>query len=342
MPTKQANILSPATEEVVLRHLTTTRYPTRNRVLFLLSIKAGMRSQEIAVLKWSMVMDADGRIGDCIRLVNATSHGRRSGREIPLHKELKAALLALQAERGDQARPEREVIQSERGDRMSAITVTNWFFKLYQTLGLEGFSSHSGRRSFATRTVQAVVEGGGSLKDVQELMGHASLAMTQKYMPDTLSPSRAAVVAPTGGQSVPHGERVERVWPTPPVETAASTGGQSMPHGERVERVMPTPPEETAAATGGHVPHGACPTPPVDTAAPTSGQSVSCGERVERVIPILPVEILAPPTGQGAQAKAQTVVVRVESLGAGVTHLLSDMGRAIWGFRGKKGSGKIS
>ncbi len=314
MPTKQANILSPATEAVVLHHLTTTRYPTRNRVLFLLSIKAGMRSQEIAVLKWSMVMDADGRIGDCIRLVNATTHGRRGGRDIPLHQELKTALLALRAERGDQVRPEMEVIQSERGDRMSAITVTNWFFKLYQTLGLEGFSSHSGRRSFAMRTVQAVVEGGGSLKDVQELMGHASLAMTQKYMPDTVSPPQVAVPAPTSGQDVPHGEQVERVIPTPPVATAA--------------------------ATGGHLPHGERPTPAVAVAVSTVGQGVPHGERVGREIPILPVEILAPPTGQGAQAKVQTVVVRVESLGAGINHLLSDMGRAIWGIRGKKGSSK--
>ena len=57
-----------------------------------------------------------------------------------------------------------------------------WFHRLYTSLGLAGCSSHSGRRTFITRAARKVSEAGGSLRDVQQLAGHASLAMTQRYI----------------------------------------------------------------------------------------------------------------------------------------------------------------
>jgi integrase/recombinase XerD len=50
------------------------------------------------------------------------------------------------------------------------------------TLGLTSCSSHSGRRTFITRAAKKVVEAGGSLRDVQQLAGHSSLSMTQRYI----------------------------------------------------------------------------------------------------------------------------------------------------------------
>ena len=47
----------------------------RNQVIFLLSVKAGLRAKEIAELKWSMVMNADGDVGVEIHLTDATSKG---------------------------------------------------------------------------------------------------------------------------------------------------------------------------------------------------------------------------------------------------------------------------
>jgi integrase len=60
--------------------------------------------------------------------------------------------------------------------------MATWFYDLFKTLGLTGASSHSGRRTFITNAARKVSQVGGSLRDVQQLAGHSSLATTQKYI----------------------------------------------------------------------------------------------------------------------------------------------------------------
>lgn len=47
---KQAKILSKGQVDAVLGYLTKTRHPFRNRVIFLLSVKAGLRAKEIRLI----------------------------------------------------------------------------------------------------------------------------------------------------------------------------------------------------------------------------------------------------------------------------------------------------
>ena len=49
-------------------------------------------------------------------------------------------------------------------------------------LGLLGCSSHSGRRTFITNAARQISTVGGSIRDVQMLAGHSSLAVTQRYI----------------------------------------------------------------------------------------------------------------------------------------------------------------
>jgi integrase/recombinase XerD len=181
MQGKQAKIVSPTQERAILGYLETTRYPHRDRVMFLLSMKAGLRAKEIASLTWAMVTDAAGQVAETIHLENRASKGKTGGRTIPLHPDLQDALTALQTVRGDAPRLEQAVLFSERGGGLSPATVRLWFHRLYTSLHMDGCSSHSGRRTFITRAARKVSQVGGSLRDVQELAGHTSLAMTQRY-----------------------------------------------------------------------------------------------------------------------------------------------------------------
>ena len=78
------------------------------------------------------------------------------------------------------ATPARPVLFSERGGGLAAAPVRLWFHQLSTALQRDSCSSHSGRRTFITRAARKVSQVGGSLRDVQELAGHTSLAMTQR------------------------------------------------------------------------------------------------------------------------------------------------------------------
>lgn len=158
---------------LVRRH----RYPKRDRVMVLLSVKAGLRAGEIAGLTWAMILDPSGKVGNAIAIEDAIAK-RGRGRTVPLNPELRIALIGLRR----QTQGVGPVICSERGTRMRATSVVNWFAALYRKADLNGCSSHSGRRTFITAAAKLIPRIGGSLRDVQELAGHASIEMTQRYI----------------------------------------------------------------------------------------------------------------------------------------------------------------
>ena len=52
------------------------------------------------------------------------------------------------------------------------------FARMYRAVGLDGASSHSGRRTFATK----LIENGVGIKNVQTLLGHKSIQTTTLYI----------------------------------------------------------------------------------------------------------------------------------------------------------------
>ena len=133
------------------------------------------------------MLNAESEIGDVLEITDKVSKGS-SGRIIPLNKELKKSLSSLldaqstANARFTDANQEHFVVQSERCHRTSAQAIVNMLRHWYLDLGFVGASSHSGRRTFITNAAKKVFEAGGSLRDVQQLAGHKSLAMTQRYI----------------------------------------------------------------------------------------------------------------------------------------------------------------
>src|SRR6476619_3971969 len=93
---KQAKILSDDNIRDLLAFTEQTRHPTRNRVIVLLSAKAGLRAGEIANLTWPMVTDPTGDIGFVLALEDRVAK-KKSGRIIPLHEHLREGLVVLRA-----------------------------------------------------------------------------------------------------------------------------------------------------------------------------------------------------------------------------------------------------
>src|SRR4029079_5863616 len=102
----------------------------------------------------------------------------KSGRVIPLNKELRSALLELQK----QATSSPYVIATERSEQFSPAALVYLFARWFRTIGLQGCSSRSGRRTFITNAARKISTVGGSLRDVQVLAGHKALSTTQRYI----------------------------------------------------------------------------------------------------------------------------------------------------------------
>jgi integrase len=185
--TRQAKALTDTQVRTLLRYVADeTQFHERNAVVVLLSFKAGLRAKEIACVTWGMLTDTEGRLADALSLSNGATKGK-SGRVIPLHPDLKAALVTLHTHEVEKGRvaPDAFVVTLKKGSS-DAVTRSNsvqflfkdWFAKL----GFDGASSHSGRRTFITKAARKVSEVGGSLRDVQALAGHASIQITQRYV----------------------------------------------------------------------------------------------------------------------------------------------------------------
>jgi integrase/recombinase XerD len=177
MPGRQAKTLSSADVNDLLLFASCTRNPLRNRVIVLLSAKAGLRAREIANLTWDMVIGPTGQISGVIELRDHAAK-KGSGRVIPMHPDLCAALVewrkvSMQSE---------YVATSGRGGPIKPLSIVVWFNRAFRNIGLKGCSSHSGRRTFVTRAARLVHKVGGSLRDVQLLAGHRSIQTTQRYI----------------------------------------------------------------------------------------------------------------------------------------------------------------
>ena len=181
---KQAKILTKKQIDQLIWYVGTLRQPLRNEVIIMLSVRAGLRAKEIAGLKWAMITDADGEISDSIHLTDEASKGK-SGRIIPLNMKLRQKLEDL-LEDAKKARgfdiATTFVVTTERAPKTSAQAIVNMFASWYSDVGLSGCSSHSGRRTFITHAARNISSVGGSLRDVQMLAGHSSLAVTQRYI----------------------------------------------------------------------------------------------------------------------------------------------------------------
>lgn len=174
-----AKVLAPADVRRLAARAGKRRCGTREKLIVLLSFRAGLRACEIAGLDWTMVVTARGEVSATLAVEDSIAKNGR-GRRLPIHPELVAALKLHHKQLGKpRSGP---VIPSRYGRHLKPRSIVNWFRTIYNELGLQGCSSHSGRRTFITRAARSVHKVGGSLKDVQELAGHSSLTTTECYI----------------------------------------------------------------------------------------------------------------------------------------------------------------
>lgn len=160
----------------------------RNRVVLMFSHYLGLRAKELAALKVGDVIDDRGRVKETIRLLAAYTKGGVY-REVFLVDPTAQEYLKkyICAERSIHT-PNSPLFLSQKGGEFSANTMQRMIGNIYKRAGIKA-SSHSGRRTFATRLIRSNVD----IYSIKQLMGHSSIQTTQEYFASDPNLLKAAV-----------------------------------------------------------------------------------------------------------------------------------------------------
>jgi integrase/recombinase XerD len=161
-------------EKLLAAPVTRTKLGLRDRALLELMYSSGLRISEVAGLKLNDLQLAAG-------FLRATGKGRKE-RIVPVGHQAVEWLRRYQTE----ARPRLakdhptvgEVFLSTRGQKLSTKTIWHLVKKHVRAAGItQNVKPHTLRHSFATH----LLDNGGDLRVIQEMLGHADIATTQIY-----------------------------------------------------------------------------------------------------------------------------------------------------------------
>ena len=182
----QARILTDKEYRKVLLHIAKKKHSSRNKCMLYMSHLAGLRAIEIASLTIADAVNTDGTIKDEIYLRPRQTKGDR-GRTVLVPQKLQDELFDYLCTRFNlkdlkiihYLDTSKALFYSQKSSvrGFTANTLAQWFGATYRACGIDGASSHSGRRHFATFLNESSV----SPKIIQNLLGHRQLQTTMLY-----------------------------------------------------------------------------------------------------------------------------------------------------------------
>ena len=193
----KARTLNEKELNLLLLYVNTTKHAARNRAMVLMTFWGGMRIGEVAATKIGDVLAADGTIKTEIRLTAEQTKGKNARTVILAEKLRKELLIYLQQRFNTKQlialnytnKMSKQLFNTQKREGFTANTACYHFHMLYKAAGLDGASSHSGRRSFLTHLSAKAVP----LKVLMELAGHRQAQTTLRYVDVTTDMKRAAV-----------------------------------------------------------------------------------------------------------------------------------------------------
>lgn len=215
---KQAPVLSPKQLKRLLYVAGDTRNPERNRLIVWLLFAAGFRISEVAQIEIKDVLWKSGKIRDKVVIPAKYCKSNKAGHVFFYHTKLIAALEAYLAHRLERKhlvsgladyqglKPDSKLILSEhkrpyalkrkRRTKSDGTEVDHWACDTLQDMvtkwgreaGIAGFTTHSGRRTFATR-----LSGKGATEEfLCAVLRHSTDDMPYEYIdPDFLAIKRS-------------------------------------------------------------------------------------------------------------------------------------------------------
>lgn len=185
---KQARVPTEVEFRRLAAVVSQSKFGPRNRMALMLSYLAGLRVGEIASLRWGDLLDGEGKVREQLRLSAAVTKGGHA-RVVFLNARLRKEVEQYRGSLAKSPAPLTPALITQKRSAFSANTLCQLMRGWYDLSGLDGGSSHSGRRWFITKLAHA----GISPKAIMMLAGHRHLSTTQRYIDVNDEMMRAAV-----------------------------------------------------------------------------------------------------------------------------------------------------
>jgi integrase/recombinase XerD len=148
-----------------------------------------LRVGEVASLRYADVLDYENKITNEIRLSDKQTK-TKYGRVVFVNEKLKKELsVYIKANPFKNINDRLFYTQKNSTGGFSANTLAQYFYYLYKRVGINGASSHSGRRTFITNLATK----GVGVRVLMQLAGHRSISTTQAYIDVNDDMKRSAV-----------------------------------------------------------------------------------------------------------------------------------------------------
>lgn len=182
---KQARVLS---EKELMRTMSVAggmRQGPRNKLLVLASHTLGCRVAELAGMSMGCVVATDGSVRDRVYINPEHAKGGK-GRTVYMNVKIIKAIENYRRYLSTLSEPRSKrmlasdapLFSSQKRQHFSANSLCQLFSEIYSLAGIDGASSHSGRRYFVTKLANSGVD----LNHIRLLVGHESISVTQGYI----------------------------------------------------------------------------------------------------------------------------------------------------------------
>jgi integrase/recombinase XerD len=175
---KQAKTITPQDLRRLLDFVAANKHSVRNRTMLLATHLAGMRVGEVASLRYGDVVNDTGEVRDQINLIPEQTKGRHA-RAVFVNARFRRELEAYLVSHPMQNSTDRLFYTQKKGRAgFTPNTLAQYFHYLYKRAGIQGGSSHSGRRTFITNLASK----GVGVRVLMSLAGHRHIGTTQAYI----------------------------------------------------------------------------------------------------------------------------------------------------------------
>ena len=178
--TGKSRVLTSAEFKRVVKMQESNKYKLRNICCLYISYFLGLRAKEIASLRIGTLVDSSGNLKKEVLLKRTMTKNAVQRRCYLTNDKLKKVVteyLELR-KKSHSYHLDAPLILSQKRCAFSPDTMQKLFARMYRAVGLDGASSHSGRRTFATK----LIDSGVAITNVQKLLGHKNVQTTTLYI----------------------------------------------------------------------------------------------------------------------------------------------------------------